>query len=119
MAGNVSSQFFTGLLLACTQMPGESRISVLGPLESKPYVTMTRQALALFGGDVSDWTVRGGVPLHTPGRLCVEGDWSNAAFFLTVFRKSPPEIFPTWSPFWPWQRPQSREPRLRAWAVST
>ena len=84
MAGNVSSQFFTGLLLACTQMPGQSRISVVGPLESKPYVTMTRQALTLFGGDVSGWTVRGGVPLHTPGRLCVEGDWSNAAFFLTA-----------------------------------
>ena len=84
MAGNVSSQFFTGLLLACTQMPGQSRISVVGPLESKPYVTMTRQALTLFGGDVSGWTVRGGTPLHTPGRLCVEGDWSNAAFFLTA-----------------------------------
>ena len=41
MAGNVSSQFFSGLLLALPLAAGESSIRVEGPLESAPYVNMT------------------------------------------------------------------------------
>ncbi len=82
--GNISSQFVTGLLLALPLLAGESRIQILGPLESQPYVDMTRQALRAFGLDLPGDRIPGGQHLHSPGRLTVEGDWSNGAFFLTA-----------------------------------
>lgn len=81
--GGVSSQFITGLLLAFALMDGTSRLHILGQLQSAPYVTMTQRACSLFGKDTQDFTVTGG-GLHSPGRLRVEGDWSNGAFFLAA-----------------------------------
>lgn len=68
IAGDVSSQFISGLLFALPLVGGSS-LEITGTVESRPYVDMTRQALALF---------RSG----SPGTVQVEGDWSNAAFFL-------------------------------------
>lgn len=72
IAGNVSSQFVSGLLFAGAIREGIS-VEVTGKLESKPYVDMTKDMIAKFGN-----------PLTSPGELTVEGDWSNAAFFLTA-----------------------------------
>lgn len=81
--GSVSSQFITGLLFACALMNGKSQISIAGTLESKPYVDMTLDALKLFSRTVKDFTVSGG-QFSSPGEITVEGDWSNAAFFLAA-----------------------------------
>ena len=81
--GGVSSQFITGLLFACTLMDGESKINIQGTLESKPYINMTLDALTLFGRNVRGFTISGGY-LVSPGKIAVEGDWSNAAFFLAA-----------------------------------
>ncbi len=82
--GGVSSQFVTGLLLAAALMPGISRIQITGTLQSKPYVAMTQRAMARFGRESEGYVVSGGIPFHTPGTLEIEGDWSNAAFFLAA-----------------------------------
>ena len=82
--GGVSSQFITGLLLALSLIPGESQICLTGNVESKPYITMTQQAMELFGQGSRDFRVSGGGRLHSPGSLTVEGDWSNGAFFLAA-----------------------------------
>ena len=72
--GGVSSQYITGLLFALPLIDGETNLFVTGKLESRPYVTMTERAIALFGG-----------PGHpSPGTITVEGDWSNGAFFLAA-----------------------------------
>ena len=84
ISGAVSSQFITGLLLACARIPGESQITITGKLESAPYVTMTLDAMAAFGMKIDDYRVSGGRPFHSPGELTVEGDWSNGAFFLAA-----------------------------------
>ena len=84
IAGNVSSQYITGLLFALALMHGESEIKILGKLESKPYVDMTLLALAKFGIETRDYRVEGTFPFRSPGKECVEGDWSNGAFFLTA-----------------------------------
>ena len=81
--GGVSSQFITGLLFAGALMDGTSHISITGVLESRPYVDMTLDALALFGIAVKDFSVTGGT-FVSPGEIAVEGDWSNAAFFLAA-----------------------------------
>lgn len=80
--GGVSSQFITGLLFACSLLPGGGSIHILGKLESEPYVQMTCQALKEFGVSSAQLTIQPGVRLRSPGKLRVEGDWSNAAFFL-------------------------------------
>lgn len=85
LPGNVSSQFLSGLLFALPLLEGESRLVVTGPSQSRGYVDMTLEALSQFGcrPDLSGgvYTVRPGAYLG-PERLTVEGDWSNAAFFL-------------------------------------
>jgi len=82
IAGNVSSQFITGLLFAGALMEGDTTIHVTGKLESEPYVIMTRDVMAQFGLITDGLSVRG--RLTSPGDMTVEGDWSNAAFFLTA-----------------------------------
>lgn len=79
--GGVSSQYITGLLFALSLLPGKSQLHITGKLESAPYVQMTYRALELFS---VKWDSLGGQVFHTPGRLHVEGDWSNAAFFLAA-----------------------------------
>lgn len=82
ISGSVSSQFISGLLFACALIPGVSRIHITDRLESAPYVTMTQEAMGLFGVDTTAFLIHGGGRFHSPGNLPVEGDWSNAAFFL-------------------------------------
>lgn len=79
--GGVSSQFITGLLFALSLLKDKSTLNISGVLESKPYVDMTLCALKSFGIDT---TVLGGQQFHSPGKMIVEGDWSNGAFFLAA-----------------------------------
>lgn len=72
--GGVSSQFITGLLFATSLIDGHSELTVTGNIESKPYIEMTKQAMALFQAP----------HYRSPGTVTVEGDWSNAAFFLAA-----------------------------------
>ena len=72
--GSVSSQFITGLLFALSLIPGKTHLSITGKIESRPYITMTEQAMALFGAP----------HYHSPGKISVEGDWSNGAFWLAA-----------------------------------
>ena len=72
IAGNVSSQFITGLLFAFYLMDALCTLHITGKLESAPYVEMTKHVLDMFPNH------------HTPGTLMVEGDWSNGAFFLAA-----------------------------------
>ena len=73
IAGNVSSQFITGLLFAHALI-GNCSLTITGELESKPYVDMTHAALDLFQAP----------PFHSPGKIPVEGDWSNGAFWVVA-----------------------------------
>lgn len=84
--GGVSSQFVSGLLLALPMLTGDSCLRLTGKVESRPYIDMTRQATAAFGGMTSEtadgFLIPGGQRWKTPGVLPVEGDWSNGAFWL-------------------------------------
>lgn len=81
--GSVSSQFITGLLFATSLLDSQSQIHITGKLESKPYITMTQQAMSLFGVQTEDFCVHP-QRYHSPGLVHVEGDWSNGAFFLAA-----------------------------------
>ena len=84
IAGNISSQFISGLLFALALLDGTSQLLITGKLESAPYVDMTRQALSDFGVSTNGLLIKGMRPFHAPGSLTIEGDWSNSAFFLAA-----------------------------------
>lgn len=87
LPGNVSSQFITGLLLALPLLPGDSRIRLTTPLESAGYIDLTLAVLRDFGIEIhpaeNGWNVPGW-QRYQPRDYTVEGDWSQAAFFLAA-----------------------------------
>ena len=91
--GNISSQFISGLLFALPLLDGDSTIELVPPVESRPYIRMTAEALKLFGitvlpdchnsvqpQDFRKIFIPGGQK-YCPRNLQVEGDYSAAAFF--------------------------------------
>lgn len=82
--GNISSQFISGLLFACSLMDGNSEIRVTGEMQSSSYVQMTQSVLKSFGSNCDEMMICGTKRFITPGNWVVEGDWSNSAFFLAA-----------------------------------
>ncbi|MBQ4324841.1 MAG: 3-phosphoshikimate 1-carboxyvinyltransferase [Clostridia bacterium] len=86
LPGDVSSQYVSGMLYALASVTGNSRIHLTGQIESRSYIDLTLSALATFG--VSAGWVDGHTLSVTGGQafsareVTVEGDWSNAAFWL-------------------------------------
>ena len=84
IAGNISSQFVTGLLLSLSLRKEGGSITLIPPVESRSYINMTIQAMREFGIDV-DWESENRLRVnaeqtYTAGDIEVEGDYSNAAF---------------------------------------
>ena len=88
LAGNVSSQFISGLLFALPLLDGDSAIEIIPPVESRPYIEITIDALSRFGIEVRRASEnRFEVPgrqSYLPTEAQVEGDWSNAAFLYAL-----------------------------------
>ena len=87
MAGNVSSQFFTGLLYALPLLEGQSRIIPTTALESEDYIRMTIQAQKLAGLSVEELPDGGYAVQGQRYRLmdvAVEADWSQAGFWYAA-----------------------------------
>ena len=87
--GNVSSQFVSGLLMALPLADWDSEILVEGRLESSAYVDLTEHVLKDAGIVIEKpaaghWKIRGGQRYAIAGGREVEGDWSQAAFFLAM-----------------------------------
>ena len=93
LPGDVSSQYISGVLMALPRLPGESTLAVTGKLESAGYIAMTEDALRLSGIRLQKsgrtYTIPGGQTARLPAQGHVEGDWSNAAFFLCMGALSP------------------------------
>lgn len=91
--GNVSSQYVTGLLAALPRMPADTVLRVTGNVESAAYIAMTEQVLRMAGIRFEkvgwEYSISGGQMYDLPEHVEVEGDWSNAAFFLCMGALSP------------------------------
>lgn len=91
IAGNVSSQFISGLLFALPILDSDSKIKIIPPVESRSYIDLTIEALSYFGVRVrwiDDTTLFiKGKQKYLPTTLNVEGDYSASAFIdaLSVF----------------------------------
>ena len=86
--GNVSSQFVSGLLMALPLAGWDSEVVVDGALQSEAYVRLTEDTLResgiVFDKSGQTWIVKGGQRYQFKGGGVVEGDWSQAAFFLAM-----------------------------------
>ena len=85
IAGNISSQYITGLLLALPILDGDSEIVLTTELQSKPYVDMTIKVMADYGVKIEErknsYFIKGNQS-YKKRDYTVESDWSQAAFFL-------------------------------------
>lgn len=85
--GDVSSQFVSSLLIACSQKKGDTEIRLKGQLRSRPYVDITLQMLREFGAEVEErhqgFLVTGAQELDLDA-YSVPGDFSSAAFLLVA-----------------------------------
>ena len=90
LPGDVSSQFVSGLLFALPLLDGDSTLEILPPLESASYIELTLSSLRTFGIDIKrkdllHYDIPGSqIYCAPPGRVQVEGDWSQAAFWLVA-----------------------------------
>lgn len=99
LPGNVSSQFFTGLLFALPLLNGPSALVPTTPLESEGYIQMTLRAMAQFGVELPV-TLSLPPQYHPQGNqtyraadAAVEADWSQAAFwYAAIALGSPVEL---------------------------
>lgn len=85
--GNVSSQFITGLLFALPLLKDASTIKIIGNLESKGYIDLTLDILNKFSikvvnDDYNTFHIEG-KQHYKESNYRVEGDFSQAAFWLT------------------------------------
>ena len=92
MTGTVSSQFFSGLLLAAPQL-GCTAVNCTSSLQSKDYVTLTIETMKDFGILVTEGITEEGYPsftikenqhFHGNEQYPIEGDWSNGAIWLVA-----------------------------------
>jgi 3-phosphoshikimate 1-carboxyvinyltransferase len=90
MAGDLSSQYFSALMLAAPYAREGVVVAVRGELVSKPYVPMTAAVMAAFGAtaeiDTATWSRIGvGPGQRYTGRVFrVEPDASNASYFFAA-----------------------------------
>jgi 3-phosphoshikimate 1-carboxyvinyltransferase len=90
--GNISSQFFSALLMACPLCPDKTLIKVNGTLKSRPYVDITLDMLTMAGisiilnedhsGNIS-FTIPPGQS-YSFSEYTVPGDFSSASYLLAA-----------------------------------
>ena len=85
----VSSQFISGLLYLLPLLENDSTITITSKFESSSYVVLTLQMLEYYGikieasDDLTKFYIKGGQK-YIAKDYTVEGDFSQAAFFLTL-----------------------------------
>lgn len=86
--GDISSQFISGLMFALPLLEGDSRIEITAPLESRGYIDLTIDTLKKFSivvenRDYEEFFIKG-CQEYKAANCCVEGDFSQAAFWLAA-----------------------------------
>lgn len=86
--GDISSQFISGLMIALPLLDGDSRLNITTDIQSRGYVDLTYDMLHKFGIHIDNigsnsFDIKGGQN-YKPMDLKLEGDFSQAAFFLAA-----------------------------------
>lgn len=92
LAGDISSQFISGIMLAMGLFDEPSSINITTSLHSKPYIDITQDIMAKFSANTNynlsenKYTISGGGYKATD--FCVMGDWSQVGYFLLAGTRS-------------------------------
>lgn len=85
LAGNISSQFASGLLFTLPLLDGDSEIIITSKLQSKPYIDLTLDVLKDYGiiienHEYEKFIIKGN-QRYKPKDYVLEGDFSQSSFF--------------------------------------
>jgi len=88
ISGSVSSQFLTSLLMSAPLADGPVKVKVVDTMVSRPYLDITMNLMRRFSAKVANpqdniYAVQPGLYI-SPGKFLVEGDASNATYFLAA-----------------------------------
>ena len=95
LAGNISSQYISALLMIAPLMKQGLKITLEGEIISRPYIAMTLQMMEDFGIH-SEWIGRIisiSHQLYKPTSYTVESDWSAASYWYSFASLSPGSKF--------------------------
>lgn len=97
LAGNVSSQYISALLMIGAVLPVGLKLRLTGNIISRPYINLTLQLMHDFGAQAR-WTSESSIDV-TPGGyrdtpFRVESDWSAASYWyqMTALATGSPEV---------------------------
>ncbi|MFD2720875.1 3-phosphoshikimate 1-carboxyvinyltransferase [Hymenobacter monticola] len=84
--GDISSQYISALLMVGPYLPGGLRLTLTGPIGSRPYIEMTLALMRQFGAQVSAESDVLTVPpgQYRPTDYVVESDWSAASYWYSL-----------------------------------
>jgi len=88
LSGEISSQYFSSILLSAPYAKQDVAIDSIGPISSKPYIDVSIDLMRKFGvkaenKDYKRFFVKAG-QRYKGKRYLVEGDYSNAAYFFAA-----------------------------------
>lgn len=87
LAGNVSSQYISALLMIGTVLPEGLHLYLTGNIISRPYINLTLQLMRDFGGH-AEWTSENSITVQPGGYqdvpFTVESDWSAASYWYQM-----------------------------------
>ena len=91
LAGNVSSQYISALLMIAPTMENGLVLHLTGDVISKPYIQLTLQLMKQFGVE-AEWqgesTLRMAPQSYRPVPFTVEADWSAASYWFEMMALS-------------------------------
>lgn len=91
LAGNVSSQYISALLMIAPTMENGLVLHLTGDVISKPYIQLTLQLMKQFGVE-AEWqgesTLRVAPQSYRPVPFTVEADWSAASYWFEMMALS-------------------------------
>ncbi|AMJ64880.1 3-phosphoshikimate 1-carboxyvinyltransferase [Hymenobacter sp. PAMC 26628] len=91
--GDISSQYISALLMVGPYLPGGLKLTLTGPVGSRPYIEMTVALMARFGvhcqanADATQLTVPAG--RYQAANYAVESDWSAASYWYALVALGP------------------------------
>lgn len=87
LAGNVSSQYISALLMMGAVLPNGLRLHLTGSIISRPYINLTLQLIRDFGGR-AEWSSENSITVYPGGYrdvpFTVESDWSAASYWYQI-----------------------------------
>ena len=88
LAGNVSSQYISALLMIGPALQNGLRLTLTGDIISRPYIDLTLQLMRAFGARAG-WTGENQLcveplPYQAPDAYYVESDWSAASYWYEI-----------------------------------